>query len=369
MKMFNFIKPNWPGTGLSNQLFFIITAVLIAIEENKKLIVLDDFRLEPMIDNMAHVSEIIDLEHLNSLTKRYNIKIIDKKDLTFKINQITYGHETNVFDITNHILHNYFKDNILKIPERLNLNGIAGDPASGIRKTLFINYNINETQYEDQFSEYLFNEVIYDLTNSEQYNGWYQVDINAHNSRLFNYFLKNIKFTQKFIDISKSALLLDKNGKYTLLTDIDKTRNINVIHLRLEPDMTYNMSLHNNMTEPEYIKKLESNYIELIKKYFSKDNIIIILCYTRDNGVTTFLKENGYDYYLTKKQIFDGREPHAIVDLLVGEKCNDVFIGNWNHKKQIGSTFSYVLDIKMEQNVKRIFTNIYDINQSEIVVN
>lgn len=369
MKSFNFIRPNWQGTGLSNQLFFIITAILIAIEENKKLIILDDFRLEPMVDKMCPVREIIDLDHLNTLTQRYNIKIIDKKDLTFKINKITYGHQESVFDITNHIIDNYFKDNRLKIPERLNLNGIAGDPFSGVEKSLYIYYDINNVKYEDKFSEYLFNEVVYDLTNSDQYNGWYQVDIHSHNSRLFNYFLKNIKFTQKFIDISNTALLIDKNNKYTLITNLDETKKINVIHLRLEPDMTYNMSVHNNMTEPEYIKKLEDNYINLIKKYFTKENIIIILCYTKDNGVTNYLKENGYEYYLTKKLIFDGREPHAIIDLLVGEKCNNVFIGNWNHEKQIGSTFSYVLDVKMDIDVKRVFTNIYNINQKEIVIN
>jgi hypothetical protein len=364
-----FIKPNWPGTGLSNQLFFIVTSILIAIKENIKLIVLDDFRLEPMVDKMCPVREVIDLSHLNSLTKRYNIKIIDTKDITFEMNKITYGIENNEVDITQYMIQNHITNNILRIPARLNLNGIAGDPAPGVSKKLFINYSINGVQYQDQFSEYLFDQVVYDLINADQFNGWYQVDINSHNSRLFNYFLKNIKFTDLFIKFSNSALLIDKHNKYTLMTDLDKTKKIDVIHLRLEPDMTYNMSVHNNMNEIDYIKKLENNYIELIKKYFSKDNIIIILCYTKDNEVTKFLKENGYDYYLTQKFIFNGREPHAIVDLLVGEKCNDVFIGNWNHKKQIGSTFSYVLDVKMDSDVKRVFTNIYDIKQSEVVVN
>jgi hypothetical protein len=190
---------------------------------------------------------------------------------------------------------NHITNNILRSPARLNLNGIAGDPAPGVSKKLFINYSINGVQYQDQFSEYLFDQVVYDLINADQFNGWYQVDINTHNSRLFNYFLKNIKFTDLFIKFSNSALLIDKHNKYTLMTDLDKTKKIDVIHLRLEPDMTYNMSVHNNMNEIDYIKKLENNYIELIKKYFSKDNIIIILCYTKDNEVTKFLKENGYD--------------------------------------------------------------------------
>ena len=68
----------------------------------------------------------------------------------------------------------------------------------------------------------------------------------------------------------------------------------------------------------------------MIEKYFSKNDIIFVLSYDLDNKVVKFLKENEYEFYYTKKNIFDGREKHAIIDLLVGQKCNNCFIGNWN---------------------------------------
>jgi hypothetical protein len=66
--------------------------------------------------------------------------------------------------------------------------------------------------------------------------------------------------------------------------------------------------------------------------------------------------------------MFEWREPHAILDLLLSEKCNSAFIGNWQHYKteNMGSTFSYVIDVRLKQNVKKIFIDLYDISKDEI---
>ena len=138
--------------------------------------------------------------------------------------------------------------------------------------------------------------------------------------------------------------------------------------MRLEKDMTYNMSVHNNMDENEYIIKLEKKYIELITKYFNKNDIIYILSYDLNNNVIKYLKDNNYEFYSTKKNIFQYREPHAIIDLLLSTRCSGSFIGNWQHQKDsnMGSTFSYVIDISIINKVKKIFIDLYDIKKPEI---
>ena len=163
-----------------------------------------------------------------------------------------------------------------------------------------------------------------------------------------------------------------KNNKYVLsdFRDFNKAQvkvKINVIHLRLESDMTYNMSVHNKVDEKDYIKILEDKYIEAISKYFSKEDDVLVLSYDTNNRVVKYLHDNDYNFYTTKKNMFCGREPHAIIDLLVGQICSGTFIGNWNHEKNIGSTFSYVLDRRIEPNIKRVFLDIYDIHSEPVL--
>jgi hypothetical protein len=73
-----------------------------------------------------------------------------------------------------------------------------------------------------------------------------------------------------------------------------------------------------------------------------------------------FLKENEYEFYYTKKNVFDGRYKHDIIDLLVGQKCNNCFIGNWNFDIMNGSTYSYLLYLRNNAD-KNIFIDMYDI--------
>ena len=183
---------------------------------------------------------------------------------------------------------------------------------------------------------------------------------------MFDYLLKSIRFNNRHVKYSENALLIDSKGEYNHLPLLNfENKKINVIHLRVEKDMTGHMLSHNKMTQEEYDIELQNKYIELIKQYFSKNDIIFVLSYDLNNNVINYLKENDYEFYFTKKQIFDGREQHAIVDLLIGEKCNNYFIGNWNFAIRQGSTFSYFLYVRNNAD-KSICGDMYDINNTEI---
>jgi hypothetical protein len=130
--------------------------------------------------------------------------------------------------------------------------------------------------------------------------------------------------------------------------------------------MTGHMSSHNKMKQEEYDVNLQNKYIDLIKTNCSKDDIIFVLSYNLDNDVIHFLRENNYEFYISKKNIFNGREKHAIIDLLIGEKCNNVFIGNWDFTKSRGSTFSYFLYMRNNA-FKNIFIDMYNIKSDEII--
>jgi hypothetical protein len=371
MKNISYIMPNWFGTGLSNQLFFIIWGIINAYNNKQKILIIDKFRLEPCTENMCYISEILDLDAFNIILKNFNIELVDAKNINFNLQKVTYGSEDKLFDITDEIKMNFYSDKKISIPSRYPLNGLKGDPALGITKTLKIYYTFNDKEYIDEYNEYLFDCVNIDFKSPSTVQSWNEIDSLIKNQRaLFTYLLKNIKFIDKFYKLTENIILVNKDKDYIYINDLNiLNKKINVIHLRLEKDMTFNMAGHNNMEEKDFISELEKKYIQLIDKYFDKNDIIYILSYELENNVIKYLRENNYEFYFTKKNLFEWREPHAIVDLLLSEKCSGTFIGNWQHHKSnnMGSTFSYVIDVRIRENIKRVFIDLYDITKSEIV--
>ena len=86
------------------------------------------------------------------------------------------------------------------------------------------------------------------------------------------YLLKNIKFNNRLIKYSENPILINSSGEYEHLRLIDiNNKKINVIHLRVEKDMTGHMLSHNKMTQEKYDINLQNKYIELIKNNFLKN--------------------------------------------------------------------------------------------------
>jgi len=302
--------------------------------------------------------------------REYNLTVFDKNNLTFNIENITYGSKDRLIDIKNEILENYYKENKLFIPKSIKMNNIKGDPHEGTIKKLIVQYRLNDKLVIEKYSEYLNEDINLDLQNSSNILNWQQIDDYIVNeSELFNFLLKNIKFNSRFVKYSDNAVLIYRNNNYISLPEINfVNKKINVIHLRVERDMTGHMLRHNNMTQEEYDINLQNKYIDLIQKYFSKNDVIFLLSYSIDNNVVKYLRNNNYEFYISKKNIFDGREKHAVVDLLIGEKCNNNFIGNWDFERREGSTFSYIL-FKRNNAVNNIFIDMYKLNRNEVILN
>ena len=362
-----FLEPSWLGTGFTNEIFFIVYGIIECINNNKQNLIINNFRLEPMTQKFCEISKIIDIHYLNILLKKYDITIFDSKNLSFNIDSIIYGLNEKTIDITKESLDFFFKNNKFCIPVGTILNNIKEDPYPGEAKKLLITYSINSNKVTETYSEYVEKDIIIDLQNPSNISHWDQIDdCLINNKELFDYLLKNIRFNNRFVKYSEIALLIDKNNEYTNISNIDfQNKKTNVIHLRVEKDMTGHMLSHNKMTQEEYDIELQNKYIELIKQYFSKNDIIFVLSYDLNNNVVKFLKENDYEFYFTKKQIFEGREQHAIVDLLIGEKCNNYFIGNWNFDIRQVSTFSYFLYLRNNAD-NNIFIDMLNIRKKEI---
>jgi hypothetical protein len=55
-----FLEPSWFGTGLTNEIYFIVYGIIDCINNEKNKLIINNFRLEPMTYKFCAIKEIID---------------------------------------------------------------------------------------------------------------------------------------------------------------------------------------------------------------------------------------------------------------------------------------------------------------------
>lgn len=336
-----YININEGGLGLTNQIGYIITGIMVGILNRKKYIVISKFRSQYNNEKTVPISEIIDLD---KISKNFNVTVIDVTYFNFKLISIKYGVYDNSIDITDVINEN--------IPKSLELNNLKGDPAPNIVKNLFVTYEINGVRDSSIYSENRTDDLNFTLNNFKYKTfRW----ISTYNIDLYNKILTNIKFNDKFYDLAKKFM--------------QPFEKLNIVHLRKEEDALMFWSKKNSMSINMFENKLHEKYIELFDKYIKKEDLTIILTSNQKSCRTiNYLINNGYNIKLTDKYFDDQRELNAIVDLLISEYCNNVFIGGINPINYHGSTFSYLIWKRLSSDVKKILFDLDNINQEEFVL-
>jgi hypothetical protein len=356
MKNIYFAKIQVEKSGMTNQLISLISNIILALEENKKVIIVDKFLNDYSKESYSNVSNILNLNQINQhLKEKYNMILLDRYHINFKPISFLFGSNDTKIDITNEIMEQCYTDDKLFIPSTLNLNALRYDPCPNHEKKLFVKYFLNDIIYEEEYNE-KFNcvseDIVFDLHNDNMYLHrlhW----INYLNRQIFDDVLKHISFNNYFVNIS------DEFIRENSIND-----KINVMHLRLEDDALEYWGKINNMSTDDYKTYLENKYINLIINHINKGDETIILSYYSNNRVVEYLKTNNFKYHFVTKKKWYGREQNAIIDLLVAEHCNNVFIGNFHINKLNGSTFSYFILQKLDNNVKKIMLDL-DIIRNE----
>jgi len=343
--------------GLSNQIFAFVTSILIAnVLTHEKAVIYKDFLCDYQGNKIESITNIFDLKKMNVyLQKEFDVVIFDKDDVQLKINSVKYGFDSdNVIDITKEVIHHFYKDNTFFISKDLDFNSIVGDPYPHISKKLYINYSLNEYIFDEFFEEDRKKDIIFNLNNADyKYTlSW----INNHHKETFDELLRHIYFNPKIIEISNHFI-----NKF-----IDNSRKTNILHLRLEEDASIHWSKMNNMQINEFKTFIENKYIDIISSNIDKKENNIILSYSENNKVIDFMKKNNYHYYFIEKNKKIGREINAIVDLLISNYCNNIFIGNFDMSKLWGSTFSYFIMSRFKlPYIKILLINLDKIKEKE----
>ena len=342
-------------SGFTNQIFALITSIIIAYKNNERVIVVDHLLNNISKEYYTPISQIFNIEKINIFLKKYNIIIVDKYNVNFELLSVKYGIDTCNIDLTKIIKNNFYKNDILKLNKNIVFNHLGGDPYYGVKKHIYLNYTINDYVIQEVYNESLTNNICIDILHSTYiFNlGW----INTINITMFEDILTHIYYNDDFIEKSKN-----------ILQGINSNSKINVLHLRLETDAIRHWSKINNMSECDFTNFLEIKYILLIAKYFTITDEIIIVSDSLSNRVIDFLIDNNYTFKYSQK-FFEDREKNAIVDLLVSKNCNNMFIGNFNIVNMNGSTFSYYIGKLIEPCVKHIYIDLDNILHDECIAN
>ena len=101
------------GLGFTNQIFALITGILIAYKKGEKVVIVDNFLNDFQKSTFTPISNIIDINKINVFLKEnYDIIIIDKNNIQFQIISFKYGtDEKNYIDLTDIIKKKYVNGN------------------------------------------------------------------------------------------------------------------------------------------------------------------------------------------------------------------------------------------------------------------
>ena len=372
----DFVLVGKTKNGLTNQLYPIVNAIIDKIISKNtpytfNILFLSSFckdALQNQSDIFCPVREILDLDYMNNYLKQYNIMLISQEDIQLELIKIEYGlRNISVIDVTEVLKPYCIRDKRLIINDTIELNNICGDPLPNIKKILYIKYKVNRFDFQieiDEFCGKVNQTVDIDFNNVDnKYNSTYLNTLTQqakNNQHLVKEILNNLTFTD-FLN----------NTTISVVDSIKKSYNtINVLHMRNEDDAIEFFSRINNMDQNIFKNVLIDKYISLIQKYIvAKENSVIIILSGNPTGpVIDYLIENKYNYYVMNKTIFNHREINAIIDLLIGKTCNNVFIGNYNPHTLYGSTFSHLLSCIISNSCKKVSIDLDNIKDPEYII-
>ena len=346
-----YVKLALSGSGFTNQIFSLITGIILAIYNGSKIIFIDYFLNDySKSSSYTKISEIFNISNINDyLYVKYGVIIVDKYSNNFKFNYIKYGTKDKYYYLSCY-------EYPIHIKKNEQFNSLYGDPCPNNYKELTVNCSVYGYIINEIYPENLRTDLVIDFERCEYMStfSW----INTYNKDIFEDILTHIVFGNRFLIQSESQIQDIYNMKNTT------SDKINVIHLRLEDDAIAHWSKMNNMTESCFQNIIEIKYTELIKKYINKNDLTVILSNSKKNGVFDFLHVEGYTF-ITLNKLYEDRELNAIIELLVSKVCNNKFIGNFNFTKLNGSSFSYFISKMLNSNVEKITIDLDQIIDSE----
>jgi hypothetical protein len=363
-----------PTYGLCNQIYSIVGTCHRSIDTNIKYLFLNKFLKEINTENYCLISEIIDIPRTNIFLQKYGIVLFDAFKLNFDIVSVKYGNEQFNIDITDTAVSLFKVKNVNQfiIEKTVNLTHIFTDPYKYFEKI----YGFTPSGDKYLYIDFKIDNIVFKNAFKIDKNGFFKnkddksdinINFNFNNDTQFYSPLGYNDGSTVFVDILRNLVFhesLLKIANEYVSKNIDITKPVNVIHLRLEDDAIAVWSQQNNYNDPTRYKTDVSNkYISLIDKYIDKNDTTVIICYDYDNAVVEYMEKNNYIYIKTPK-LDNNRDVSAIIDMLIGQYCNKKYICVYE------SSFSFTLLTRIynKTNYKLIMFELNDLNSERFIL-
>lgn len=372
----DFVKVGIRYNGISNQLNPIVNAIVdkIISKQNIKhaindVIFLSNFSTDAISDSYCSIKDILDLEHINTCLKEYNITLIPEEDAEIEITKLEYGMiGENIIDVTDLLKPLCTKNKQILVNYDILLNTLCGDPLPNKKKVLYIKYKINNYEFEVDVEE--FCNKVREIVNINL-----NVNNAIYNSKYENVLNKNVKEKKELTKKIFRTLKFNDSLKEKIVPFMDSIKtqyeHISILHLRNSHDAIDFWSGINRMYYDDFQKTLNNKYIHLIETYLNKEpnHVIVILCSnTENNAVIEYLTSNNYNIVFLDKNIYKERELNGALDMIICQLCNNLLICNYNPNILLGSTFSYVLSTLISDNCKIITMDLDHIDHPEYIL-
>lgn len=323
-------------SGLCNQLYSLITGICYCTDKKINILFINKFYKSVNTENYCNISEILDIDYLNSYLSQYSIFLVDSNKFTFNItNAFITNNDNNIMcDVTNNIK-TYLSDGQFSISKHLKLI-----PELNIDSgcNLLVKYQLNNGFFEEYYP--IIDNKLAETVNYDFINLRYEIfSVVGVKHTYFWEILKNIKFLDTFI--------AKANDIKNIICMCNSSQKINCIHLRLENDF---MEHYENIykIDKNIIKKaIEDIYIQTIHESILESDLTIVLSNDFNNNVIKFLQNKNYKFITTPK-LYEDRELNAIIDLEIGLLCTNTYIYTFE------SSFSYTLLRKLSNNTNII---------------
>ena len=318
-------------SGLCNQFYALVTCICDCINNDVNILFINKFYKSINTNNYCNIDEVININKLNNYLSQHKVFIVDSQNFIFNI-ESAYVIDNNIrlHDVTEDI-QMFAINNELVISKDKELFKSKLDVNK--EYLLTVKYNLNNGYFEEKYiikNNKLITEINYNFKH---------LDFNIYSvvgmkDKIFWDILQNIEFCDDFVIKADNIKNNIKKFNYN---------KINCIHLRLEDDFIKHYSENLQMDKSEIKRKLEKYYIHSIKKTILPSDLTLILTNDMNNDVIKFLLDNNYKIITTEK-IYKDREFNAIIDLEVGQLCNNVYLFVYE------SSFSYFFLIKKQKN-------------------
>ena len=333
------------GTGLCNQIFCLINAIIKCLNQRKKFLVVDSFNCCLYDGNICEISKILDIEQTY---KELGIQIVDRNNINLEIINVKYGLYEKCIDVTT-IINDNFINGKINIAEGTCTNILFGtDPLFGINKKIYMTYKINNIKYQEEIDETKFSlnfDVDYITKDLFKHITFYMSWYNSHNEDLFVSIFKKLVFRKEIINI------VNQIGEDLNLN----INNVLMAHIRIEDDFVKFACGGNDADKELFKQSLYKKYNNILNKYvaINDDKKIYLLTYAIDDALKNidekYVNRIIYTSIEKKRELLikhihlSGRELIALLDLLIAIKFGNEFIGNFNFDINSGSTFSYLI--------------------------